>query len=127
MLPATASAPHDRAARLNRQLDAYSHAVQRDLYRRRATLRAASCPIAERIIGLNPSQFRGIPGLFHDIETPAFFKRHAAETIVQLRRNRLACKQLGRNWRGADAIYLRIIRHNIAEAARLTRAAKEQL
>lgn len=67
---------------------------------------AARCPVAEKIAANNarpnPVTTR-IPRNFDRIQTPEHFKRKAAETILWVRRNRLALKRMGRNHRASDA------------------------
>ena len=83
----------------------------------------AACPVAERIVDRypDPELSHGMKGawqMFAGIDSPEFYKTRAARAIIQMRKNRLVCKRLGRNWRIADALYLGQVRHCIAEATR---------
>ena len=100
-----------------------AHARQ-DAAEKVALDRAARCPAAEAIIEANPegAPRPGMPGalaMFAAWVTPGFYKRQSARHIKTLRRNRLACKQMGRNWRGADAHFLAAAAYCRREAARL--------
>ncbi|WP_085908315.1 hypothetical protein [Kiloniella majae] len=70
---------------------------------------AGFCPKAEAII-MNNGPLVGQNEAFN--LSASKFKRLSAELIIGVRRNREACKQMGRNHRGADARIL-------AKAARL--------
>lgn len=68
----------------------------------------AACPLAERIIRNNPAKplphgMQGFFALMNSYSDPSAIKRTAAQRIIYLRRNRIACMSQGRNHRGPDA------------------------
>lgn len=72
-----------------------------------------ACPMAEAIRDRNaklPITFQGRHGfeqmMANNAPTVRNHKRRAAEAILALRRARVACKRLGRNWRVSDARWL---------------------
>ena len=78
--------------------------------------RLVYCAAAERILANNPPP-SGIASVF-DID-PSKFKRLGAAMIIGMRRNRIACKEMGINWRGTDA-------QTLAKVARFRRIAAGQ-
>lgn len=85
---------------------------------------AARCPVAERIIANNqPDPMRegmlGCAQMFVSLLDPRTYKRKAAETLVYLRLNRIASRDLGLNHNKADAILLERAANLRRQAARL--------